>query len=155
MFAVNITRTIHCPTPDAFAYLSNFENDPQWWTGVLAAKRTSTTAQGVGTTFWQLNRLMGVRFPVTLEVTAYEPNQRISVRSTSGLVPFSATYLFESVTNGTRFTLLSEVEAGGWLFKLAGPVFRRYLEKVTARNFDNLKVVLEKRAAGQSAGSSS
>lgn len=73
MFAVNITRTIHCPTSEAFAYLSNFENDPQWWTGVLAAKRTSTTAQGVGTTFWQLNRLMGVRFPVTLEVIAYEP----------------------------------------------------------------------------------
>lgn len=30
MFAVDITRTIDCPTSEAFAYLSNFKNDPQW-----------------------------------------------------------------------------------------------------------------------------
>lgn len=146
MISVNIRRVINCPIDHVFAYMTRFEHDSEWWTGVLETRRLTTEPYGVGTRYWQMNKLLGVRFPTTFEITAYDPPHKLAFHSTSGPLPFVVEYVYEQVGNRTAVTMLSGVEAGNRIFKLAGPLLRLNLQQVTARNFANLARILETHA---------
>jgi uncharacterized membrane protein len=146
MFEVNASRIVDCPIEDAFLYLCNLENDPDWWTGVREVKCTSASPYGVGATYWQMNALFGLRFAMDIEVTRFDWYKRMDFRSTSKtLAPFVATYLFRQGGNGTEVTMLGQSAAAGIGFKLFGPLFRAGLRYTAERNFDTLKRVLDDR----------
>jgi len=47
---------------------------------------------------------LGRRYETPTEVSAYEPNRRLSYRSTGDPVPTQMIFIFEEVLGGTRFT---------------------------------------------------
>jgi hypothetical protein len=153
VFDIRVSRVVSAPLPEAFGYVCDLENDPDWWTGVVAVRRTSRATRGAGATYWQRNRLLGLRFPMDIEITEWDEGRRMSFRSVSRtLAPFEATYLFEPVPGGTRVTMLGRAGAEGRLFRLLGALFRRYLRRLAETNFDNLKRVLDAR--GRAGGGS-
>ena len=141
-----VSRVAQCSPETAFALMSNFENDHLWWTGVITTTRISTQSDGVGTRYRQRNKLLGLRFDIEVEVTRWEPPSLIGFRNTTGPAPFEGTYTFEPVDGGTRVTLKGVVDARG-LFRLAVPLFKWHLTRVTERYFDNLKRLLDARGA--------
>ncbi len=65
MLKVETTVQIERPSEEVFAYISNFENNPEWQSGQLQAKFTSDSPLQVGSTYmtrWQ-NSSAGVSFP--------------------------------------------------------------------------------------------
>ncbi len=95
-----------------------------------------------GDRFTTILRLLGRRNETPTEVSAYEPNRRLSYRGTGGPVPTQITFNFEEVTGGTRFTHSQEVEPRGF-FGLAESLFEIAARRQLRSELQTLKDLLE------------
>lgn len=136
MARAEVRIDIDRPVDEVFAFTSAYENDLLWVGAVVEAEKTSDGPPGVGSTGRQVVSFLGWRFESTLEVTRYELNRELAIASTSGMVPYRASWTFEPNGNGTRFTYVLELEGG-----LFG-VFGLYQREMRA-DLGRLKELLE------------
>ncbi|HZY56652.1 MAG TPA: SRPBCC domain-containing protein [Rubrobacteraceae bacterium] len=95
-----------------------------------------------GDKFTIVLQFLGRRYKTPTEVSAYEPNRRLSYRGTGGPVPTQMTFIFEEVPGGTRFTHSQEIEPGGF-FGLAESLYEIIEAKRQLRNdLETLKDLL-------------
>jgi carbon monoxide dehydrogenase subunit G len=120
---VEVSVTIQRPLEDVFAYITNFENNPRWQSGMQECRFTSEPPLRVGSTYKQVARFLGQRIESTFEVLEYEPNRMIRFHSTSGTFPIRIMRAVEPAGNGTKVTAVIEGDPGG-LLKLAAPLVR-------------------------------
>lgn len=140
-----ITKTIliQRPVEDVFAFVSNYENDPRWRSGVVEMQQTPRSTSQVGTTTSEKLRFVGMSFSTDAEVVEYIPNKKIAFRSTAAMTPAQGfREVLPSGENRTLFTYYLEVKFGG-LFKLLAPVFVRDFEKRAENDLQTLKQLLE------------
>ncbi len=147
MIEAETSVVINRPVEKVFAFVNDSENAPQWRSSVLESRQTSEGPIGVGTTLAEVIRFLGRRIESTFEVTEYEPNSKISAKTTSGPIPFEVSRTFESVEGGTRLTVTIEGETGGF-FKLAEPLVARMTKRQIETDHANLKDLLEAQAEG-------
>jgi carbon monoxide dehydrogenase subunit G len=102
----------------------------------------STALWGSGTRFSETRRLFGREGHTELEVMAFEPPRRLTLRSVHGPVRVSVDHQLEAQGNGTVLHVLAEAESGPML-KLARPVLARQAERELRRDFKRLKELLE------------
>ena len=133
---------INRPVEEVFAFVTEPGNSTLWQSGCLESVKTSEGPVGVGTTGREVRRFLGLQIETTGEVTDFEPNKRSSVKTTSGPAQGQATWTFESAGGGTTFATAIDVDLGG-LFKLAGPVLSRMIERQIETDLANLKDLLE------------
>ena len=137
------TVVIERPIEEVFAFATDPNNDPLWQSTSLETEQTSGGRLDVGTTFRNTSKFLGRRIESTYEVTENEPPHRQCVRITSGPIPGSGCYLFESADGGsTRFTQIFEAEVGGF-FRLAEPLVGRAIRRQTETDMATLKDMLE------------
>ncbi len=145
MIKVENSVVINRPVDEVFEFVSNIENLPQWAGPVLEAKQTSDGPVGVGATQTQVAQFLGRKIETSHEVTEYEPNKKLSTKTTSGPLPMEVSYILEPAAGGTKVTLGGDIDAGGF-FKLAEPIVGRMLNRQTASDAANLKELLEAQA---------
>lgn len=137
--------TINRSVEDVFAVISNFEHNARWSSATIEDKITSPGPIGVGSTARLASKFLGRRFENDAEITEFEPNERVAMRSTSGPVPVRGTLTVESVDGGTRVNTTFELEPGGF-FKLADPIVTRMAKRQFESDLANLKDLMEARA---------
>jgi len=142
MIKVKTSVVINRPVEEVFEYMSDPSNNVQWQSGTIESKQTSEGPAGVGTTTQSVTQFLGKRLESTGEITEYEPNRRVGVKSTSGPIPITATTTFEEVEGGTKVTLEGEGDVSG-VFKLAEPIVARTAQRQFEGNYLTLKDVLE------------
>ena len=142
MFTIDCEVTINRPVEAVFAYVLDNANIPRWQPATIEQRQTSEGPPGVGTTGILVRRVLGQRLETTWEVTAFVPNQRFSVKSTSGPVSFQATYTFQPVDGGTRLQRHFEGEPKGF-FRVAEPVLAGSIRKEFTEDLARLKAILE------------
>ena len=127
---------------EVFAWLSDFERNPQWQGGMKSARFTSEGPVAVGSTYEQVASFLGRRIETTFEVVAFEADRSITIASTSGTFPITVTRSVEPIEGGTRVHADVAGEPGG-LFKLAGPLLARMVRKSVDGDYARLKELLE------------
>lgn len=142
MIQVKTGVFIDRPSPDVFAYISNFENNPHWQSGMLEAKFTSEGPLRIGSSYVQVARFMGRRIESVFEVIEYKPNQMVKATSVSSSFPITFTRIVEPVDSGTEVTAIIEGDATGF-FKLAEPLLKRMVQHSVNADYTNLKRILE------------
>ena len=145
MAKLETSVVINRPIEDVFAYVSNPENESLWQSGVVESSLTSQGPMGVGSTAREVRRFLGRRIETTYELTEYEPNKKLSFKTTSGPISGQGGYSFESVEGDTRVTFLFEAQLGGF-FKLAEPIVNRMARRQMEADSGNLKDLLEAQA---------
>jgi uncharacterized membrane protein len=131
------------PVEEVFAFATDPNNDPLWQSTSLETEQTSEGPLDVGATLRNTSKFLGRRIESTFEVTENEPPHRQCMRVTSGPIPGSGCYLFESADGGsTRFTQIFEAEVGGF-FRLAEPLVGRALRRQMQADMATLKDLLE------------
>ena len=136
---------IEQPAQKVFDYLSNPVNIPEWSGPPIEVRDLQQSVPGElreGDKFTVVAKFLGKRLETPSEVTSYEPNRRLSYRSTGGPVPQDYTFLLEEVPGGTRLTQSVEAEPGGF-FGLIGPVFERVGKRQQTNDLETLKDLLE------------
>lgn len=139
--SINIRRS----PVEVFAYLSNFENNPKWQSGMVSARFTSSGPLQVGSTYSQEARFLGRPVISEFEVVEYMPEKRIKITSTSGTFPITVTRLVEpDEEGGSRVSAVVEGDASG-VYRLAEPIMKLMVQRSVQGDYDRLKSVLERR----------
>ena len=128
-----------------FNYVSNPVNLPEWQGPPREIRELQQTTPGrlrEGDRFTTVLQFLGRRYETPTEVSAYEPNRRLSYRGTGGPVPTQMTFIFAEVPGGTRFTHRQEAEPGGF-FGLAESLFEIEAKRQLRNDLQTLKDLLE------------
>jgi len=142
---------INRPVHDVWDFVGDPRNEPTWHTDILGIRSAADPARGpgedwvVGETLLVTVQFMGRR-NYEVEVTKKEDNHLLEITTTTGLMKPIATYLFEPSNGGTRFTRHVDIPVEGPM-RLLRPLMRRNAEKRNEQFVQNLKSLLEVRAA--------
>ena len=139
------TIVINQPVEKVFDYVSNPVNLPVWQGPPVEIRDLQQSTPGQlreGARFTTVLQFLGRRYETPTEVSAYEPNRRLSYRGTGGPVPTQITFIFEEVPGGTRFTHSQEVEPRGF-FGLAESIFEIAAKRQLRSELQTLKDLLE------------
>jgi hypothetical protein len=123
--------------------VANFENHPKWESNFQRVKLLNSTPNGVGTKYQCELKLPGQTATSVFEITEYEVNKKIAFEGeAAGPAKPDGSFLFESVVDNTRVTLLPRPEFRGF-FKLLEPLMTGYVRKQNRDHLSKLKRILE------------
>ncbi len=142
MTKVERTLIINQPIEKVFAYVTNPRNNPKWQPDIVELRISPDEPTRVGTRVTDVRSLLGRKLELTTEVTEFEPNKLMRVKSTSGPIPLRGYITFESIDGGTRVNFLAEAEPTGF-FKLAERMFSSTWKKGVEDSLNKLKELLE------------
>jgi uncharacterized protein YndB with AHSA1/START domain len=137
---IEFTLAIDRPPEEVFELLSDIERLPEWQSSALEAHTEGPLAEG--SRISEKRRLLGREVATELEVLAYVPPRRLTLRSLGGPVKFNIDHELVHQDGSTRLTFVAEAEPAGFL-KLAGPMLARTAEQEFRQDFDRLKELLE------------
>jgi uncharacterized protein YndB with AHSA1/START domain len=135
---VLLTVTIGRPLADVFRVLSTPELTPRWSANAIEEHATTAGPAAVGSRRRAtVRRLGGGTTENEIEITEFEPNGHIAVRSIESAVPFTSSWSFTPVGDATRVDWGWDFAVRGWLRPLDGLVgaifartFRRDLQRL-------------------------
>lgn len=127
---------------EVFAYIANFENNPEWQKGMVEARFTSEGPLAVGSTYSQTARFLGKRIDSEFEVVELEDGARIKITTVSGSFPITVTRAVEPVDDGCRVTAIVEGDASGF-FRIAAPLMRWMVGRSVGADYERLRDILE------------
>jgi uncharacterized membrane protein len=140
--SVDVAVTIQRPVKEVFGYITNFENNPQWQSGMQACKFTTEPPLRVGSRYKQIAGFLGRRIESEFEVVEYEPDRMIRFHSISGTFPIRIMRAVEPDESGTKVMARIEGDPGGW-FKLVAPIVQPLMRRSIVADYQRLKTVLE------------
>lgn len=142
MISLSSSIEIEVPAAELFAFVSEFENNSAWQSGVEAAEWTSPRSLEVGSTYSQ--RMEYRDLITTYEVTAFTPGHSVTTETRSGAtMPTSVTRTVEPVNDAaSRITVTLVVRPRGWR-RLIGPMLKGVISKSIETDYRRLKRVLE------------
>jgi len=141
MYTFKKSIFINRPKQDVFDIVSNPANAAKWRNTVESAEWISQGSTGVGSRLRQVSRFMGRKQENTIEVTVWEPPNRLTQKIIVGPV-FEHTFELQSMQNGTNFTVTGRMEIKGILKLMAGMAVRQS-EKMLESELNTLKLLIE------------
>jgi uncharacterized protein YndB with AHSA1/START domain len=137
---IEFSLTIGQPPAEVFDYLSDVEKLPEWQSSAVESSAEGPMREG--TRIKERRRLLGREAQTELEVTAYEPPRRLTLRSLSGPVRLTVDHELVEKDGGTLLRLVAEGQSSTFL-KLAQPLLARTVEGELRSDFGRLKEILE------------
>ena len=133
---------INRPPEVVFDYIADVANNPLWQRGMREAHFTSGPPLRTGSTYAQVATFLGRRLESRFVIVEFEPGRLVKGSTTISPFPITFTRIVEPDGKGARVTAIVEGRPDG-LFALASPVVRRMVKASVARDYENLKRLLE------------
>jgi carbon monoxide dehydrogenase subunit G len=130
------------PLDDVFAFVADFANTKHWDPGVAEAVKATDGPVGVGTRYRLQVLFKGRKVPMTYEVTAWDPPNRVVLKGESSTVRAVDEIRFEATTTGTRISYRADLRLRGPL-ALAEPLFRGRFDETGKKAMAGMKAALE------------
>jgi uncharacterized protein YndB with AHSA1/START domain len=134
------TIVIARPQMEVFAFFADGENDPRWRPAVKAMHRQGPLA--VGVRYSQLVVVGGRTVSADVELTAFDPDERIGFRALAGPAPLEGSLTFRGADGGTAVTFTLHSELAGIRRILLARQLQRAMEGEMS-SLDNAKAILE------------
>jgi hypothetical protein len=142
MSSIERSIVIEKPINDVWDFVQDTANDALWQTTLIESRPLTAGPKRVGTQVHEIRRFMGLRLEMEVELTEFEPNRKSSVKTVSGGIPLSGSYVLEPLDGGTKLTMTGELDAHR-TFKPAQPVFASITSRELEASLGNLKDLLE------------
>jgi ribosome-associated toxin RatA of RatAB toxin-antitoxin module len=135
------------PAPALFAAITDFPAYPWWQPDVVGLRAVRSLPAGLGTQVLQVDNVMGRQTYVTLTVTEYEQDRRITLQTPAGARPgVRQAYRLEPTGDGgCRLDFHLEL---GDVPKMAEHLIKTQLSRQVTRFFEDLGASVAVRAAG-------
>ena len=137
---------IHCPNDKVAGFAMDWRNDPTWIGGISEVKMLTEPPFGEGSQIERVAAFLGKRIEYVNEVTNFDPNGLLTMRSVRGPFPMIIDYAFQEVSDGTLARIRVQGDAAGF-FKLVGPVLALAVKRSVRKDLHALKRLLESGAA--------
>ena len=143
MTRVDLTVTIDRAAEDVFRVLSDPSTTPRWSSNALEEHVTTDGPIGIGSRRRAVVRGFGGGTTENeAEVTSFEPNRRIALRSIESPVPFATAYSLTPIGGRTRVDWSWVFELRGWQRPL-GPLLRSMFGRSFRADLARLKAMME------------
>lgn len=130
------------PVEDVFDYVSDPDNQTTIQSNMIEFHSDGPMEKGTRTE--GVTRVAGRKVAWTAEVTEFQRNRRVELRSIDAPMEFHLTWTYEPVDEGCRVTFEQEIGSLGSFFgKLADPVVTKMYARDVRGNLENLKILLE------------
>ena len=142
MLRIDVTLEIGRAPADVFAALIDLEHLPEWQESAIESRCAGELEAGAR--IFERRRAMGREIENELEVTSFEPGQRLTLTTVHGPVPFTVDHqLVEEDGGGSTFLhVIAEGQPGSFM-NLAKPMLKRQAERELRGDFERLKERLE------------
>lgn len=138
--SISISR----PIREVFTFVANPENEPKLHPSIVNTEAITKGPIGLGSKWRQTFNGMGTKGDVVLEITEYEPNQRITFKGTEiGPVEPIFAVTFEEKKDKTKVTYTFEPKVKGGTPLLLLPLITRYGKRDLKKYLTKLKAALE------------
>jgi carbon monoxide dehydrogenase subunit G len=128
------------PRADVFAFLADPKRLRLWQSGLVEVQARGEP--GLGARHLEVRSLMGKRIEQTLEVTVFDPPERLAFEVVEGPLALRVSHELTDVEDGTRIHVVGEGDPGP-LFRFASPIVARLVESQSKGDFARLKQLLE------------
>jgi hypothetical protein len=139
---------INRPVEEVFAYVIDPRNNAEWNGWVIESVVTSEGPLREGTTFDSVTKFLGKVIRSEAIITELVPNERGSIRTTTGPITATGSRIVEPVEGGTKFTQTMEADFGGFFGAIAESLVVRTAIRQNEADLQTLKELLESGAAG-------
>lgn len=130
------------PVEDVFDYVTDPDNQTTIQSNMIEFHSDGPMEKGTRTE--GVTRVAGRKVAWTAEVTEFQRNRRVELRSIDAPMEFHLTWTYEPAGEGCRVTFEQEVGSLGSFFgKLADPVVTKMYARDVRGNLENLKILLE------------
>ena len=146
MIRISASVAIDRPPEEVFDYILDFENAPEWQTGVVKSKRVTEGPVRVGTRFEEDVRMVVRRVRTACVITDVEPGRSVSFVATSAPMDYQGQFVFDHTGKGTRVAVTATIEMKG-LWRLLGPLVAMDARGGVRKELGRVKTALEGRAA--------
>jgi len=144
MIALQETIEINRPVAEVYNYVVNIDGQ-KWQPAVIEVKKLTEGPVRVGSRFNETAKMMGRRVHTVCEITALEPDKRISFKATSdGPVEYETTYTLEDNGNATRLNISGNFRTKGF-WRLLEPLFKGEVKKESLQELAAMKAAIEGR----------
>lgn len=145
--AISVSNSIiiERPCAEVFNYVADPDHVCEWYVNIRSVEWITTRPATEGTKIAFVAHFLGRRLSYTYEITVFQPEQRLTMRTAEGPFPMETRYLCEAVDNKrTRMTLENEGDPGGF-FKIMAPMMRSAMNRANRKDLALLKNILEAR----------
>jgi carbon monoxide dehydrogenase subunit G len=140
-----VTVSIARSPADVFAVLSDVENTHKWYPKPVTEKWTSEGPIGVGSTRRSEARAFGMRVENDAEVTIFDRDQALGLRSLSGAVPFDIVIRLTPTQGGTTVNWVTDLRPDG-IYRAIVPLTMWAHTRASRQGLLNLKEMMESGA---------
>lgn len=145
---VRATVTTLLPIEVAFDYVANFENIVEWDPGVIAARKTTDTAAGVGSAYYLDLNYGGSDLAMTYRITEFDAPHLVVLEGDGARSRAVDRISVSEANHATRVEYEADISLKG-VFRLAEP----FLGKLFARIGEDARDGLDQRFSQLAAGS--
>lgn len=142
MITVTVEIEIARPPAEVFAYLSDFEKNPEWQKGMQECHFTSEPPLGVGSTYDQLAKFRRKEIRSSFVVTAFEPGRSITIDTTESPMQIRVTRSVTPTASGSLVRAVIQGDASGFM-RLAEPLLKPMVRRSVKADYRRLKELLE------------
>ncbi len=143
---------IERPRAEVAAYAADPDHAMDWYANIKAVQWETREPLAVGARIAFVAAFLGRRMSYTYEVTEFEPNVRMVMRTTDGPVAMETIYTWQDTpTGGTRMALRNRGEPAG-IHRIAAPAMARAMRSANRKDLARLKTVLESGATPERTG---
>src|SRR5947207_6117166 len=140
MLRVELTIEISRPPEEVFAYLTDTEKLTRWQKSLIEARADRPFARG--TRIVEKRSLFGREAESELEVTVFEPERRLTLKTLGGPVELEIDHELKPNGDGTKLHVTAQGKPKG-MFKIAAPAVESGARQELKRDFERLKALLE------------
>lgn len=138
------TMEVDRPLDDVFAFVGDFANTKDWDPGVADASKITDGPIDVGTTYRVDVLFNGRKLPMTYEVTAWDPPNRVVLRGEGSTVTAVDDIRFEATDTGTRIHYSADLRLKSVL-RLVEPLLKGRFDETGRKAMAGMKRALESR----------
>jgi uncharacterized membrane protein len=145
MVDVTTQQTIGCPVDAVAAFAADPTNAPEWYANIESVEWISDPLVREGSQVAFVARFLGRRLSYTYEIVAFEPGERLVMRTAEGPFPMETTYTWSATgDDSTLVTLRNRGEPGGFS-KLVAPFLAPAMRRANRKDLTSLQRLLESR----------
>lgn len=142
MIRVETDVMIGKPAGEVFAYIADFERNPEWQEGMVRCTFTTEPPLRVGSQYEQEAIFLMRGIISVFEVVAYEPGRMVKATTIESSFPITFTRIVEPAGQNAHVQAIIEGDASGF-FSLIQPLLRRMVQRSVSRDYRYLKQLLE------------
>lgn len=144
MTRATVTMTIAAPVEQVFETIADIRSFKRAIPHIIDIQFLSEARRGVGTRFRETREIKGKESTTELEVTEYEPNERLRMVTDSHGTIWDSVWALRDVPGGTELTLTIDAKAHQLMAQLMNPMVMPAIRKAVASDLELVKAYCER-----------